>query len=377
MRVSGAERNRASRRAGAAGRLAWAGPLICVLLLGSLVAPAPARAGTAPAPAHAGTAPAPTRAGGPAQAPITAAGGPAQAPTTALTSSGDGEQWTIIPVPLGGWVALLDADSSPVTATTFRGQGTYTLDPATGQISFHPRAAFYGTARAAIFQVTDATGQVSTGTYQATVVPRPIPAIRAADRTLTSADTSVARIGCTAGPVPLSRCQVTLSAVVNGEQVTLGSGVADAGTPGQVGTVNVDLALTDRGRRLAGAPGGWPAEVTAAIWLPGATEALQVTGSTRLTALNVTAPRPIRYVAGEVTIPDADLPYLNALRARMAGVTTVTCTGSSDAGQPTALDRAQRVCAYLTANTKARPVVLGADLPADNHTEIVFGYQPL
>lgn len=345
MRAVEAERNRGSRRV-AAGRLTLAVLLGWVLVLGGPLVAAAARAGS-----------------------------PAPPSTMALTSSGDDEQWTVIPVPLGGWVALLDAEGAPVTATTFRGQGTYTLDPATGQISFRPHAAFYGTARAVGFQLTDAIGQVSTGTYQATVVPRPIPAIRAAGRTLTNADTSVARIGCTAGPVPLRRCEATLSAMVNGERVTLGSGVADVGTPGQVGTVNVDLTLTDRGRRLAGVPGGWPAEVTVSVWLPGAAEALQVTGSTRLTSVTVTAPRPIRYAAGEVAIPDADLPYLNALRARMADVTTVTCTGSGDAGQSAALDRAQRVCAYLTANTKAQPIVLSADQPADNHTEIVFGYQ--
>jgi CshA-type fibril repeat protein len=313
--------------------------------------------------------------------------------TLALTSSGDDEQWTTIPVPPGGWVALLDANREPVTATTFRGQGTYTLDPATGEISFQPRRMFYGTARAATFQLTDANGQAVTGTYTATVLPRAIPSIRAADRTLTSAGISTARIGCTAGPVPLSRCEASLSAVVNGETVMLASGSAAApgqGGPaaGRIGTLNLDLTLTERGKRLAGAPGGWPVDVTVSLWLPGVAEPLQATGTTRLTALNVTAPRPILYDAGAAAIPDGDLPYLNALRSRMSDVTTVTCTGGNDGqGSPDAVERvarerAQRVCDYLTANTTAHAVVLTSEQPGTNglasarRTEIVFGYTP-
>lgn len=307
-------------------------------------------------------------------------------PPTALTSSGDDEQWATIPVPAGGWVTLLDADRAPVTATTFRGQGTYTLDPATGEISFQPRQRFYGTARAATFQLTDADGQTVTGTYTATVLPRAIPSIRAADRTLTSADTGTARIGCTAGPVPLSRCEASLSALVNGETVRLASGSAAA--PGRIGTLNIDLALTDRGKRLAGAPGGWPVDVSVSIWLPGVAEPLEATGTTRLTALTVTAPRPILYDAGKATIPEGALPYLNALRSRMPDVTTVTCTGGTDGqGSPDADDRvaherAQAVCDYLTANTAAQAVVLTSAQPGTSglasarRTEITFSYAP-
>ncbi|MFG1924972.1 OmpA family protein [Cryptosporangium sp. NPDC048952] len=318
-------------------------------------------------------------------------------PPTTLTSNGTDTQAVALPIPVGGWVTLLDATEEPVTQVTSRDQGVYSLDPSTGRVTFVPKKMFWGAVRPAHFRLTDAAGQTVQGTYAPKVDARPLPFVRAAERTLTDASGDKAQVGCTAGPIAVVKCEATLTAVVGSEDVVLGTGTGETATP-VVGTRLADVTLTPHGRRLAGRPGGIPADITVRMWVPDVPEPLEATGTTVLTALTVSAPRAIRYPAGVLDIPDADLPYVNALRARLADVTTVTCTGGTDnLGDPetnrsVAEDRARRVCEYLTANTvsgQVRAVVrsVGADQPvADNSTEegrarnrrveIAFGYAP-
>ncbi|GAA3398432.1 OmpA family protein [Cryptosporangium minutisporangium] len=298
-------------------------------------------------------------------------------PPTALTSSAPGPQSVTLPIPEGGWVTLLDDKEEPVTQVTSRDQGSYSLDPASGRITFRPDRMFWGPVRPVHYRLVDAVDQRVRGTYAPTVLARPLPMVRAAERTLTDADGATATIGCTAGPIAVARCEVTLSAVVGSEYVVLGTGTVAPANP-LVGTRVADVALTPQGRRLAGRPGGIAAEIAARMWVPDTTEPVEATGTTQLTAMTVTAPRAIRYPAGGLDVPESELPYLNALRSRMADVTTVTCTGGTDdsgdadANRQIAEDRARRVCEYLTANTTARPSVrsVGEDQPvADNTTE--------
>lgn len=93
----------------------------------------------------------------------------------ALTSTGTGtdtHRVTLV-VPPGGSVTLLDG-ATPVTTLTVSGQGTYTLDPATGAITFTPELGFVGTAAPLNYSITDAYAQTSTSTYTpAVAVPAP------------------------------------------------------------------------------------------------------------------------------------------------------------------------------------------------------------
>lgn len=90
----------------------------------------------------------------------------------ALTSAGvyGAGQSATAPIPAGGSVTLLTAAAAPAT-TVSNADGTYTIDPATGVISFAPIAGFVGTAAPVTYQVTDAYSQVATNTYTPTVAP--------------------------------------------------------------------------------------------------------------------------------------------------------------------------------------------------------------
>jgi CshA-type fibril repeat protein len=96
---------------------------------------------------------------------------PAGPTAGAHTSSGVGtaqQQSTVSPRPAGGALTLLDG-SSPVTALTVTGQGTYSLDAATAVVTFTPVLGYRGTATPVPYRVTDAYGQSATGSYTPTV----------------------------------------------------------------------------------------------------------------------------------------------------------------------------------------------------------------
>jgi CshA-type fibril repeat protein len=75
-------------------------------------------------------------------------------------------------------VKLCDPNATPTaeappncTATSLEvaGQGVYTVNPATGAVTFTPVATFTGTATAAVYQVTDSVGQVASSLITPTV----------------------------------------------------------------------------------------------------------------------------------------------------------------------------------------------------------------
>jgi len=84
--------------------------------------------------------------------------------------AGTDPQHVTLPVPAGGSVALLDQDGEPVTTLTVAGQGTYTLDPATGALVFTPVPGFTGKPDPITYQITDAYGQVAAATYAPAVI---------------------------------------------------------------------------------------------------------------------------------------------------------------------------------------------------------------
>nr|WP_284289331.1 choice-of-anchor L domain-containing protein [Angustibacter aerolatus] len=91
--------------------------------------------------------------------------------TTDQTSTGTGTATqTVTPdQPAGGSITLLDADGQPATTVSVPGEGTYTLDPATGVITFVPTASFHGTGTGVVYQITESGGATSQSTYVPTV----------------------------------------------------------------------------------------------------------------------------------------------------------------------------------------------------------------
>lgn len=104
-------------------------------------------------------------------------GGPGVPPTVPdLASSGVGTtlHHVTVPIPSGGEAMLFDG-TSEVTSLTVPGEGSYLIDPATGQLSFHPLLGFTGTATAIDIVVRNSFGASTTVSYAATVLPPPGP----------------------------------------------------------------------------------------------------------------------------------------------------------------------------------------------------------
>jgi uncharacterized repeat protein (TIGR01451 family) len=97
---------------------------------------------------------------------------PAAPPAPPQTSIGNqtNPQQVTLPVPAGGSVALIDGNGNPVTTLVVPGEGTYTLNAATGALTFTPLPQFSGSPTPVTYQVTDAYGQTATATYAPAVV---------------------------------------------------------------------------------------------------------------------------------------------------------------------------------------------------------------
>ena len=101
---------------------------------------------------------------------------PSPPTVSALTSTGSGvaTQTATAPQPsCVGSTKLLNGSGQPVSVLT-RSDGTYTVDPATGVITFAPARGYSGTGSAVGYRVTDQFGQTAESTY-ATTVTAPLP----------------------------------------------------------------------------------------------------------------------------------------------------------------------------------------------------------
>jgi CshA-type fibril repeat protein len=100
-------------------------------------------------------------------------------PTAAnLTSAGVGTapHAVVATVPAGGTVTLLGAGGGPTSTRTVAGEGTYSLDAASGTISYTPELGFAGAASGVGYRVADVYGQTATATYRPAVTPPAAPA---------------------------------------------------------------------------------------------------------------------------------------------------------------------------------------------------------
>ena len=66
------------------------------------------------------------------------------------------------------------ADAAFKAAVTVPGEGTYTVDPATGTVTFNPETSFTGVATPVTYQVADGLGRLVTSTITITVTPNTV-----------------------------------------------------------------------------------------------------------------------------------------------------------------------------------------------------------
>jgi len=109
---------------------------------------------------------------------------PQAGPTTSSGTATDSQR-VALPKPPGGSVVLMDG-SSPTLNLTVAGQGTYNLNPATGELTFAPVLGFSGTATPITYHVVDSYGQAVTATHTASVIKPPAPVPSPADTSGTS-----------------------------------------------------------------------------------------------------------------------------------------------------------------------------------------------
>jgi CshA-type fibril repeat protein len=301
---------------------------------------------------------------------------PVTVPPTSPDSSGTGDetQSTKLPVPSGGGITLLDAAGSPAGTVTVAGQGTYAVDVTTGTITFVPVAGFTGRAKPVAYRITDAVGTQVTGEYTAVVTefatgtPPTKPAtgtIRLAlpRRVVTTGAASRATMpaSVTFSTAVKGRTTVEVSSLVSGKRVVLGSGVVTASMA--TTRVAVTVTLNALGRALAATPGGRPVSVTATT-VTSAGTTLRALAGTTLVLSSFPVPRMIYFGSGSFVIGDVQGRFLTALRGRLAGVRTITCTGyTDDRGSDAAAltlgrARARQVCSLLARGLGARTVIL-------------------
>lgn len=104
---------------------------------------------------------------------------PAPPTAPALSSSSTPEapsapQQVAVVVPVGGTITMLEPSGNPATTVVMPGEGTYTLNPSTGAITFTPIDGFDGPVTPIAFRVTDAYGQTATGSYSPAIAPQDV-----------------------------------------------------------------------------------------------------------------------------------------------------------------------------------------------------------
>jgi CshA-type fibril repeat protein len=292
---------------------------------------------------------------------------PPSAPALSSSGAAGSGQQQQITVPEGDTITLLDAGGNPTNTVTVPGQGTYTLDPTTGLLTFTPTAGFTGTTSGVRYRITDGYGQQTTGIYTPTVIPapnrpgqrpthhRPHPSLKSRQLSVvTSTGKVMTRANCRLKGGQMSRCKVLVIANVNGRPTVIGQG----STAGKTHNLRVGLRLSPLGRTLAGQPGGVHARLIAIIRDSGSTVALSARTRTRLVMLNTLVPRPVFFDSASAEIRPGDMRYLLWLKTKLAGVKHVVCTGYTDSRSGVqynlslGLLRAQAVCAVLTRGTR-------------------------
>ena len=109
------------------------------------------------------------------------------------------------------------------------GEGTYTIDPATGAISFDPESAFTGTATSVGYRVTDSLGHTAASTVTITVNPVTPDAVDDTDSTPYLTPVTVAVLGndaagATSAPLDPASVVFTSGSATNGGRTLVVAG---------------------------------------------------------------------------------------------------------------------------------------------------------
>jgi CshA-type fibril repeat protein len=280
-------------------------------------------------------------------------------------STGGGTGTGTLPVPAGGGITLLDAAGLPTTSVIVA-EGTYALDATTGIITFVPVAGFIGTAASVAYRITDALGTVVNGSYTAVVTaPAPPsapigkPTVKLPTRIISSTgSSSTAPASCRISKGSIAKCTITVTAVVSKRTVVVGKGSITTKAGQTLNKVTVKAALNALGRSLAARPGGARFTFTGVVTQRGRTGSTTATGTTTVLAAKYTLPRSIYFGSDSATVRSTDTTYLKAVRAKLAGATSITCTGHADsrgsakAARTLGTRRARAACAVLSKNRK-------------------------
>ena len=298
---------------------------------------------------------------------------PITVPPTSPNTSGadDRNQDTDLPVPNGGSITLLNSSGTPVTSVVVAGQGTYTLNTATGHITFTPVRGFAGRATPVRYRITDSVGSVVLGSYTAVVTPSAAPRLNLPARLVTKVDgTTLVRVTHTAAVS--GRTTVTLWSTVGGKRVSFGSATRAAGR-----TVVVPVPLNALGRRMTARPGGYTVTVIVTT-TPASGPVQRALTLTRVVLQHFPLPRSVYFPSDGSSLRPDQVSYLGQVRGQLAGVRAVTCTGHTDNrgtdawARKLSAWRAQEVCRTVVAGSRIRTIIVGrgkADPVASNGTE--------
>ncbi len=94
---------------------------------------------------------------------------PTAAPVSSTGIGTAAQTLTLNPPSCGGTVHLINGVGTAVTTLVRPGEGTYTVVPATGEVTFTPDLGFAGTATPVTYRLTDAQAQTASSTYTPTV----------------------------------------------------------------------------------------------------------------------------------------------------------------------------------------------------------------
>ena len=169
-----------------------------------------------------------------------------------------------VTLPPGGTV-MLGNGVSLVTSVTMPGQGTYTVVPQTGALTFTPVANFMGPVNQVKFRVTDAYGQNGVGTYNATVSAYGTASASAPAVVQLTSPTSAIPVTCKLTAGIIHRCDVTLTYGSGGKIYTVGSGTVILGVGGSSKPVTFLVRPNALGRYLALVLGGVPTTVSVKV----------------------------------------------------------------------------------------------------------------
>jgi CshA-type fibril repeat protein len=320
-------------------------------------------------------------------------------PGRLATHGGPGQQQTIVvAVPPGGRTHLLDAGGQEADTVVVAGQGTYSVNPETGVLTFGPANGFTGRADGVGYRVTDAYGQSGHSRYTPTVTAVVIPASKLtvtgpALARLTSVHPALVHTLCTVQPGRASTCKVTLSARVNGDITVIGHGMTRSSVAEGRHNMNVVVRLTTLGRALAARPGGVQARIHAIGRVSGTGSVVVDSATTRIVTKVTHIARAVHFVTSSSTLRAVDKTFLDRLRPHLSDTRIVLCQGFTDnrgsaaSGMKLGLERAKAACAFLVQGTsystrvisygEARPMASNATAHGrwlNRRAEIVLEY---